>query len=119
MAGHCGRSVKSWRRIWKGDDTVSKLLLHFTYDVDLLEVPERIAAYPRKYQKAFGKWMHNKDNDHGYWVVEDGRKKGVCYGSDAFVEFINTQLLETGEEKAKVIEENLSTYDHDLPMLYF
>lgn len=52
-----------------------KIALEYTYYVDIIQVSERIAKDIKKYQALFDKWLYNKTNDHGHWILIDGKKR--------------------------------------------
>lgn len=88
-------------------------------DADIADLPERFADSLEKVQEEFFRWLFNKDNDHGYWVIEDGEKKYCSYDSEAFVSWLNDYQLAKGEPEASVVEKNVKQIDHDLPELFF
>ncbi len=95
-----------------------KVVLRFTYDADIIDVPEYVAVDLKSYQLKFDKWLFNKKNEHGYWRYDSkGKKSAVAYRGDAFVHWLNTFLPE--DEKATFLESETSEYDKNLPKIYF
>lgn len=94
-----------------------KLVLAFDYDVDIIECPYFIVEDLKKYQLMFDKWLYDKTNNHNYWFYKNGEKYGVCYRSDAFVEWLNTIILKTSTEKAVILVAHTNNYDKNLPLL--
>ena len=96
-----------------------KVILEFDYDVDIIEWPNIRAEEVKKHQLVFDKWLYNKNNNHSYWQYENGEKYGVCYRSDAFVEWLNSIVLKNSAEKATILTIGTNDYDKDLPRLKF
>ena len=49
-----------------------------------------------------------------------GKKlRGVCFRSNAFVEWLNKKVLSKAEETAVVLAENVFEYPDDLPKIFF
>jgi hypothetical protein len=61
--------------------------------------------------------LSDKNNDHGYWWYEDGKKEGLSYRSDALVEWYNTFVFR--DDKARVLESGCHYEESDYPVLYF
>lgn len=100
-----------------------KLVLVFDCDADLIDVPMFVIENKDLLQKRFTKWIYNKSIKHKYWVtVRDSKGKpylGVKYRSDAFVEWLNKKVLLSDNSKAIIIEEHISEYPENLPVLLF
>ena len=100
-----------------------KLVLVFDCDADLIDVPMFVIENKDLLQKKFTKWIYNKSIKHKYWVtVRDSKGKtflGVKYRSDAFVEWLNKKVLPSDNSKASIIEEHISEYPENLPVLLF
>ena len=78
----------------------------------LICVPQRIAEDARHYQTEFDNWLMDRNNDHGYWLMEPDEEPCLCYDPPvAFVKWLNDHFL-TENEKAEVIE-------GDWPVLHF
>lgn len=88
------------------------ILLSFGIDGDLISVPKKINNEIYTYANRFGEWILDKENDHGYWLIENGEKKVCCYRGLAFVEWLNTNILINSSEKASVIETNVRIEDY-------
>ncbi len=95
-----------------------KIALEFTYHTDIINVPEYIGINIRKYQRKFDKWLYDKDNDHGHWVLIDGKKKAVSFDTSVFVDYLNTYCL-CDDEKVKIITENAETIPNDIKTIFF
>ena len=78
----------------------------------LISVPQRIADDARCYQMDFDKWLMDKTNDHGYWLIDPDEEPYLCYDPPAaFVKWLNDHVL-CKNEKAELIE-------GDWPLLHF
>lgn len=95
------------------------LITDFAVDVDIIDVPKTVIEKAEEYQTQFFKWLFDRSIDHAYWWYEDGEKFGCNYRSDAFVEWLNATLLKEAENKATIVETQVTEYDRDLPKLYF
>ena len=94
--------------------------LVFDYYTDVINVPDEIGTQIKKYQKKYDKWLYNKDNNHQYWEKDEyGKKLGVGICSDAFVYWLNSFVLNDGEQKAVVLKRNLQEYDSSLPTIFY
>ena len=85
-----------------------RVLVEFCIDADMIECPDFIVKDLESYQGEFSKWLCNEENDHNYWVYKNGEKYGCNYRSEAFVEWLNTFVLNTCAEKARVIDKKLN-----------
>lgn len=74
---------------------------------DVLSVPDCIADDLSKYIHDFYDWLHDKNNDHGYWEnvnEEFGSFLGLCYdGATAFPQWLNETVLKDSDEKAYLL----------------
>lgn len=92
---------------------------------DIIDIPDHVAIRIKKHRNQFLNWIYNKNNNHGYWVkASDGKGGwfyGVQYGSDAFVDWLNTKVIKDSNDKAVVVERNLdiSEYKGDMPYIFF
>lgn len=64
---------------------MKKVAVEFTYHTDIIEVPDHIARSISKVQQKFDKWLYDKSNDHGCWIVIDRQKRAVSFGTSDFV----------------------------------
>ena len=98
------------------------MLVKIFYDdsnlVDVISVPNHIENL-QKLQNEFLQWIFNKDIDHGYWVVIDGEKVGCAYGTDEFVEWINSTLPDNICERAEILKGNETECDQAEIELHF
>lgn len=85
-----------------------KVLVKFCVDADIIECPNHIVSDLEEYQHRFTEWLYDKNNDHSYWMYVDGEKYGCSYRAEAFVEWLNTFILNSNQDKAKVLEQSIS-----------
>ncbi len=101
-----------------------KLLVEFDLDADIIDVPQYVIDDREHYRNQFYKWLSDPSVKHKYWRKwknSDGSTYvGLCYRSDAFVQWLNKKLRKTGE-KATVLQTQVSIADyHDqLPSIFF
>lgn len=101
------------------------IFLKFTYDADLVECPDYIANNLDKYQLDFDKWLSAEDSNHNYWhrMPESmGGGPALCFGSDAFVDWLNEYVIDENTKKAVIIERDLEPKAKeykDLPHINF
>lgn len=102
-----------------------KLLVEFDVDADIIDVPEFIVNDRNLYRKRFWKWLSNKGIKHRYWVkgrdASGNEFIGLCYRSDAFVEWLNKKVLKNGTRQAVILEShvNINDYHDVLPSIFF
>lgn len=100
---------------------MKQIVLNWAYYLDI------IADDIHEYQMQFDKWLYNKENQHGYWVTIENPldpqdiSMGVCFNSDAFVTWLNDNILKEIEEEVVFVLRNIQLSDKykDLPLLYF
>lgn len=95
------------------------IALEFTYYTDIIFVPDEIGKKISKYQQKFDKWLYNKDNDHGHWIIKNGRKAAVSFDTDTFIDYLNMFWLNDSAEKAIIVEKNAATIPTEIPTLFF
>ncbi len=95
------------------------IALEFTYHTDIISVPNEIGIKIKKYQREFDKWLYNKDNNHGYWIIKDGKKLGVSFDTETFVNYLNKFCLNNNNEKAKITQKNATEISPKIPILFF
>ena len=105
--------------MYKGEMGHMLLIIRFDVDADIIDVPQSIVTNAESYQTQFLDWISNKDNNHAYWHYVNGEKWGLCYRSDALVEWLNTFPLATSSEEAKIIDNKVKEFDEKLPSLFF
>jgi|GEM_PF-4012818 len=59
-------------------------------DFDIVELPKEITQEKLcELHEEFFQWLFDKDNDHPFWVLQQGEKQYCDYRGDAFVYFLN------------------------------
>lgn len=97
-----------------------KMMVEFDINADIIEVPEIVVRDRELHRSRFLKWLYDKKIKHKYWVTFPDGVKGVCFRSDAFVEWLNKKVLKDHPEKAVVLEQEVDydAYRH-LPSIFF
>ena len=95
---------------------MEKVALEFTYEKYLLSLPQETAKEIKNIQRAFDKWLYDKSNNHGLWIIKNGRKAAVQFGASDFVDFINRTYL-NDRIKAELIK--VTEIPAGVPVLYF
>lgn len=98
---------------------MAKVAVESAYVVDIIDVPEYIAKNIRKYQRSFDKWLYDKQNDHGLWVIADGKKTAVSFGTQDFVDYLNEYVLSKDDSKCSVIGKGLRSVPEGMPSIWF
>ena len=99
------------------------MVVEFDISADVIEVPQSVIDNREHLRTRFLKWLYDEKTKHKYWVeMKDstGKKlRGVCFRSNAFVEWLNKKVLSKAEETAVVLAENVFEYPDDLPKIFF
>lgn len=87
----------------------------------LLAIPERVAQQPRRWQKAFDRWLMDRTNPHGYWQRDPDGAWALCYDPPTtFTRWLNEAVLEPGERAAVLGEQSAeAARKAGLPVLHF
>ena len=94
----------------------------FTYDYDLIDVPQELVKQIKKLQLKCDKWLYNKENEHELWIKEGSDTKfAVNTCSEAFVHWLNTFVLADPNNKARIVDKDkpMDSIDKDLPTIYY
>ena len=95
------------------------LALVFDGSTCIIDVPPFIANDARSYQDKFFEWICDESIDHQYWHYVNGRKIGLAYDVDVFVEWLNSAPLKDYIEVAKVVARDAVDSSEELPSLFF
>ena len=97
-----------------------KMLIEFDVNADIIEVPAFIIDDRELYRSRFLKWLYDKSVHHKYWVTFSNGTKGVCFRSNALIEWLNKKVLKDHEEKAVLVAEevDIDLY-RNLPSIFF
>lgn len=98
---------------------MKRIAITFTFQTDIIIVPEDIAKNVKKIQRSFDRWLYDKDNDHGCWEIIDGKKMAVSFDTDVFVDYINNHCLAERCDKVLVKERNVNIALDVFSTLYF
>lgn len=85
------------------------IALQHTYFVDIIYVPAVLWEKIKKIQNLFDKWLYDKNNDHGHWIIKNGKKVAVSFDTDTFIQYINTYHLVDNNEKAYLVDKERQT----------
>lgn len=96
-----------------------RIAIKFTYHTDIIEVPNWVAYKIKTLQGNFDVWLYDETNDHGLWVMIEGKKCGVSFGTSDFVNYLNSYVLPEDTEKASILQTDLDKSPKNLPTLYF
>ena len=102
-----------------------KLLLIFDGYADVIDVPVFVVNNKGKMKKKFLNWLYNSKNNHKYWgtirTPSGETFTGVCYGSEAFIEWLNSKvLLNNNGQIASLVESGLVDYQNLVyPSIFF
>lgn len=93
------------------------MFVEFDVSADIIDVPETVVNNKEHLKIDFLKWLCN--HKHKYRKNVNGHT-GLCYRSEAFVDWLNMTVLEQSEEKATVVEQYVSIKnDKKLPSVLF
>ncbi len=98
---------------------MTRIAIETTYDVYIANVPEYIAKDIKKYQRRFDKWLYDKSNNHGLWVVVNGKKMAVSFGAQDFVNYLNEYVLQQDDPKCLIIDKNPTSVPTGAPTIWF
>ncbi len=93
--------------------------LEYTYNTDIISVPECIANELKKIQALFDEWLYDKNNDHGCWIIQNGEKMAISFETQDFINFLNNHVLSNSDMKAFVVKKSIINVPGDIPILYF
>lgn len=83
----------------------------------LAEAPKNIVEHLEYYQRKFDYWIGNRRNKHNYWVRTFDGTYSLCFGSDAFVNWLNQQVLDGSDNQARIVKSQYPIKDNTLPIL--
>ena len=96
------------------------LFVEFDINADLIDVPQSVIDDRENLSRLFLKWLYDKNTKHRYWYTFPGGEKGVMYRSDAFVEFLNSQILMDSPQKAVIVQQEIPRENkQSLPSVFF
>lgn len=96
---------------------MKSVAIAFTFYTDIIQVPDHIADNIKVVQHRFDQWLYDKSNDHGCWIVQDGKKLAVSFDTSDFVNYI--RQYERQGKQAKIIQEGLDAPPDGMPSIWF
>jgi len=88
------------------------------WDFDIIDVPEFISTDMENIQQKFFDWLYDESSDHDYRKCIDGIE-GYVYGTEEFIEWLNTYLYDKTNEKAKIVSQYLTEMNNNYPSIFF
>lgn len=88
------------------------IFLDFCINGDLISIPDEISNDIFAHAKNFIEWILDKENDHEYWMVENGEKTVCYFRGAAFVKWLNINILVESSEKASLINAKVRVEDY-------
>lgn len=85
---------------------------------DIVYIPDEIEDISEVHEKFF-EWMFDERADHDYLVISSSGKKYYKYGTKAFLDWLNGNLLGNCHEKAYMITENATVWNEQYRSLFF
>ena len=86
--------------------------------VDIIYIPDLMMDIVNIQQKFFD-WLFDKNIEHGCWVIVDSEKKYCKYGTQEFIDWINSYLLNNSCEKSYIVKKNASEWDKNNKSIVF
>lgn len=96
-----------------------RMFVEFDINADIIDVPQQVIDNREQLKRQFIKWLLNPDIKKKYTVTIKGTR-GLCYRSEAFVEFLNKKVLQNSKQKAVIIQQEVSSdNEQNLPSVFF
>ena len=96
-----------------------RLFVEFDVSADVIDVPKFVIDNREHIRQRFLKWLYDPSVKHKYWTTFNGHR-GVCYRSDAFVEWLNETVLKDSAQKAVIVQQYVSVNNKQhLPSVFF
>lgn len=88
---------------------MKKVLIKYDVSNDLIECPKRIVDNFDEHIGGIYRWIENDPDGEKYKMIcEETGDVGHWINTDTVLEYLNSKCIEPGEEKAKLIKENVS-----------
>ena len=95
------------------------LFVEFDISADIIDVPQEVIDNREQLRRQFLKWLFSPDIKKKYTVTLNGHR-GVCYRSEAFIEFLNKKVLKDLTQKAVIVQQEVSIRnEQNLPSVFF
>lgn len=85
---------------------------------DIVYIPDMIRNI-EELQEEFFTWLFDKNNDHPYWIIDNGKKVACKYGTPAFLEWLNNTILSGKGDKSYMIKQDAKEWNSDNICLIF
>ncbi len=84
---------------------MTRIMLYWGYDADIVECPESIAENLSHYQREFDKWrVECRRKAGGYHISDEEAELGISFNADTFVDWLNAAPLKGGKDKARIVK---------------
>ena len=95
------------------------LFVEFDINADLIDVPQSVIDDRDNLSRRFLKWLYSPEVKPRYLVTFNGHRV-VCYRSEAFVEYLNSNALTDSKQKAKIVQQEIPRENkQNLPSVFF
>ena len=95
------------------------LFVEFDISADIIDVPQSVIDDCENLSRRFLKWLFSPEVKPKYTVTLRGHT-GVCYRSEAFVDFLNSNVLTDSKQKAKIVQQEIPRENiQNLPSVFF
>ena len=95
------------------------LFVEFDINADIIDVPQSVIDDREKLSQRFLKWLLIPEIKPKYTIKVNGYR-GLCYRSEAFVDFLNSNVLADSNQKAKIVQQEISRENkQNLPSVFF
>jgi len=95
------------------------LFVEFDINADIIDVPQEVIDNRKLLNRACVNWLYSSAVKPRYTVTINGHR-GLCYRSEAFVAFLNENLLKDSKQKAFIVEQCVSRDNRqNLPSVFF
>ena len=95
------------------------LLVEFDINADIIDVPQMVIDNRELLRRQFIKWLNSPDIKKKYTATTNGNR-GLCYRSEALVEFLNKKVLHNFEQKAVIVQQEVPVHnEQNLPSVFF
>ena len=100
------------------------MIVHAMYEENAdsdtyIYIPDNPGLDIAQKQEEFFIWLFDWNHHHQYWRIVDGQKKYCEYDIDAFVLWLNEEVFNDMEEKARVLKEFTGSCATNSVILYF
>jgi hypothetical protein len=95
------------------------LLVEFDINADIIDVPQTVIDSRELLRRQFIKWLYSPGVKKKHTKTINGNS-GLCFRSEAFVEFLNKKVLQNSVQKAVIIQQEVPVNnEQNLPSVFF